>query len=212
MEKLLPKIKNTTREEVAQLVFKEGQPFFVNTIDRERKINTVRRWKQAFRVYATIYCGANPDRSPEIWQYVYIINKAAASYSWMNVMEYDITFRQMMGVNPHRSWGKTYTQMWNICMTEPLVKTGGRYQGGQPQGHTSQGPPRGVSHPRSTKPDYCWKFNKGKCKFGSDCKFVNWCSYCDSPAHSQNACPKKNSSTPGCGGSSGTGGTGVSGH
>ena len=127
-------------------------------------------------------------------------------------MEYDIIFRQMMGVNPNRSWGKTYTQMWNICMTEPLVKMGGRYQGGQPQGHTSQGPPRGASHTKSAKPDYCWKFNKGKCKFGSDCRFVNRCSYYDSPAHGQNACPKKNSSTPGGSGDSGTGGAGASGH
>ena len=61
--------------------------------EREFKINNVRKWEQAFRVYVTIYSKANPHRAAEIWQYVYVINTAASSYVWENVAFYDFTFR-----------------------------------------------------------------------------------------------------------------------
>ena len=101
--------------------------------DREHKITGIHRWDQAFRVYATIYCGANPSRSQEIWQYVSVINTAAASYSWENVSSYDYTFRHLMEFNPKRSWATTYNQMWNLSMRDPLPKNGHfhkTYQGG----------------------------------------------------------------------------------
>ena len=41
------------------------------------------------------------------------------------------------------------------------------------------------------KSDYCWNYNKGvKCKYGPKCKFIEWCSYCDSSAHHLLTCPK----------------------
>ena len=118
----MPKFKAVNKEDVAQLVFRDGLPYFLNAADKDRCISGIRRWEQAFRVYAAIYCNANPTRSGEIWQYVYVINKAAASFNWLNVQEYDVIFRQMMAANPRRSWAKTYNQMWNICMTDPFTK------------------------------------------------------------------------------------------
>ena len=41
------------------------------------------------------------------------------------------------------------------------------------------------------KSDYCWNFNKGlRCKFGSKCRFIEQCSYCDASNHGVVACPK----------------------
>ena len=60
--------------------------------DREGKISGLRKWEQAFRVYAAIYSKANPCRAAEIWQYLHVINTAAASYTWDNVAYYDYTF------------------------------------------------------------------------------------------------------------------------
>ena len=81
-----------------------------------------RHWEQAFRAYATIYCGANPKRSKEIWQYITVINTAATSYSLENVYNYDIMFRHLMAFNPQCSWAVTYNQMWNLSMKDPLPK------------------------------------------------------------------------------------------
>ena len=43
---------------------------------KDRKSNGIRRWEQAFRVYAAIYTEEHPERAAEIWQYVYTINTA----------------------------------------------------------------------------------------------------------------------------------------
>ena len=118
LEKLLPKNKTANSDNVAQLVFCDGKTYFMNSTDWDRKITGVRRWEQAFRVYAAVYSHANPSRASEIWQCVFVINKAASIFSWSNVAEYDFIFRQMMSTNPKHSWAKTYTQMWNICLMD----------------------------------------------------------------------------------------------
>ena len=96
LEKLLPKdlTRRTTRDESRmELVHSNGATYFVPAMDKDRKISNVHRWEQAFWVYATIYTKANPHRAAEIWQYVYVINLAASSFSWENVANYDYTFR-----------------------------------------------------------------------------------------------------------------------
>ena len=155
--------------------------------DRANKITSFLKWEQAFRIYATIYTGANPSRAKEIWQYVSVISTAASSLVWENVYSYDVTFRHLMAFNPQRSWAVTYTQMWNLAMHEPLNT---RYNN---MGYKNQSP-AGLKQQKQygrRKSDYCWSFNKGqKCKFGKKCRFIERCSYCDSGAHGQNVCPK----------------------
>ena len=72
-------------------VHRDGGTFLVPA-QKDNKIASFRRWEQAFRAYATIYCGANPHRLKEIWQYITVINTAASAYTWENVYNYDITF------------------------------------------------------------------------------------------------------------------------
>ena len=204
LEKLLPKDKLGRNNEESRLewVQRDGGTFLVPA-QRDNKISGFRRWEQAFRAYATIYCGANPQRAKEIWQYITVINTAASSYLWENVYSYDITFRHLMAFNPQRSWAVTYNQMWNLSMKDPLPRNsrGGAFT----QQHTGAGHVTGRSNNypsssssgsnpmqvRRNKSDYCWNFNKGiPCKFGSRCKFVERCKYCDSPAHGVHVCPK----------------------
>ena len=197
LEKLLPKSRNAyingNNEPKTELIFKEGKPIFVPHVDRNRVVNGVRKWEQAFRIYAVIYSQANPTRSAEIWQYVFTINAAAALYAWNNIAEYDFAFRQMMAKNPRRSWSKIYTQMWIICLTETVhnrnfkqnYSTNGSYHGGKPAGGNQ-------SISNNGKPSYCWKYNKtGKCQFGNNCKLVNRCSYCDGVGHGLYNCSRK---------------------
>ena len=125
LEKLLPNKTRSKYSEDTRLewLHRDGGTFLVPaTSDRENKINGIRHWDQAFRVYATIYCGANPHRSRKIWQYVSVINTAATAYIWDNVANYDYTFRHLMEFNPQHSWASTYNQMWNLSMRDPLPK------------------------------------------------------------------------------------------
>ena len=201
LDRLLPKLRNSfaIAENKMDLVFRDGHSYFVPAAS-ESKINGVRKWEQAFRVYAAIYSEANPSRAAEIWQYVHIINVAASAYVWENVANYDYTFRHLMANNPSRSWARIYNQMWNISMRNPTS-----FNYGSNQSHNSSGGGKSSNHSfnnnnnsnrgggdgnkQKSKTKYCWGFNKAGCKLGANCKFVNRCSYCDAAGHGKSNCP-----------------------
>ena len=61
LDKLLPKdryAKSNDNQRV-ELVNREGATYFVST-SKYDKITGVRKWEQAFRIYAAIYSKANP--------------------------------------------------------------------------------------------------------------------------------------------------------
>ena len=184
LEKLLQKPTSLTyREEASrlQLINKEGASYLVPAIDKSTKIDGIRKWEQAFRTYSAIYCEAHPTRSVEMLQYIDIINKAALTFSWSNVAHYDYVFRQLQSAKPFRSWAKTYTQMWNLTLNEPVRKFENKYVNSNQNSN-------GTSTKKNTP---CWKFNKSTCTYGKRCKFEHRCSYCDSFNHPYQHCPKK---------------------
>ena len=202
LEKLLPKDRLGGKNDEGRMewVHREGGMFLVPA-QRDNKIASFRRWEQAFRAYATIYCGAKPHRSKEIWQYITVINTAASSYTWENVYNYDITFRHLMAFNPQRSWAVTYNQMWNLSMKDLISKNSrgynvyqhslgsGTFSSNRGCNGNSQNNNSNPMQVRRNKSDYCWNFNKGvPCKFGAKCKFIERCKYCDSPTHGVNSC------------------------
>ena len=167
-----------------EFIMKEGQTYLAPAGgDREPKVNGIRRWEQAFRVYAAIYSKANPHRAAEIWHYIHVINTAASNYIWENVAYYDFTFCQMMAKNPHRSWAKLFGQVWNLAMCNPIDRDRNRqnYQGGSGNVTNKQ-----KSH-SSKQP--CWKFNKN-IPCDPNCDFDHKCSYCGSYMHSMLNCHK----------------------
>ena len=195
LEKLLPKSKGASfgAEEAGRMewIHKDGQTYLAPAADMGSKINGIRKWDQAFRIYATVYSGANPTRSQEIWQYVSVIHTAAGSYAWDNVASYDFTFRHLMAFNPQRSWAKIYTQMWNLSMKEPVTRNPNFKQNSVQTGfnNNQKFPSAGGSGRPKTK--HCWSFNKGiKCRFGAKCKYIEKCSYCESANHGVVVCPK----------------------
>ena len=202
LEKLVPKDRGSPfaqENNRLEWVQRDGNTFLA-PVTGNNKITNVKKWDQAFRMYATFYCGANPSRSREIWQYVDIIHTAANTFVWDNVYNYDVTFRHLMEFNPQRSWGKTYTQMWHLAMKEPLFKNGfNRNQNyRQNNGYFSNGAStknnqQNQSHQGAAKkkPDYCWNYNRGiRCKYGNKCKYIERCSYCDASNHAKFNCPK----------------------
>ena len=202
LEKLLPKDKISKNEENRlEWVQREGGTYLVPA-HKDQKITSFRKWEQAFRIYATIYCGANPNRSREIWQYVSVINTASTAFYWQNVYNYDITFRHLMAFNPSRSWAVCYHQMWNLSMRDPLPKnqksgsnyvshmtSGSNYSYGSNNNHNNHNSTGGSI--KRKKSDYCWNFNKDvPFRFGKKCCFIERCSYCDSPSHPIVRCTK----------------------
>ena len=124
LEKLLTRDKFRNSSSAGQrmeLVSKGGETFIM-PVEKDNKIMNVHKWEQAFRIYAAIYSHANRHRSAEIWQYIFVINSAASTYTWDNVASYDYMFRQLMACNPARSWANIYLQMWNLTMRDVIPK------------------------------------------------------------------------------------------
>ena len=195
LDKLLPKKKMCQEDKWLEWVTKDGMTFLSPAQDREQRITNVKKWDQAFRVYAAIYCGANPLRARKVWQYIYVIHSATASYQWDNVAYYDYTFRQMMAERPNRKWGKTYAQLWQLALRDPITKTynehGYRNAGANNYSNNAHGNGTSSQPHQTWRDNCCWKFNRtGKCD-KPNCQFDNRCSYCGAwRSHGSNTCKK----------------------
>ena len=196
LDKLLPKSKYKAEGKL-KLVNRNGATYFVPAESGNNKINGIRRWEQAFRVYAAIYSAANPHRAAEIWQYVYVINTAALTYSWENISIYDYTFRHLMAFNPGRSWSKIYSQGWNLCMLDTVTKFqsnnghNSRFNNSNSASTSNSEPTSGMRKSgRNRKSDYCWDFNGPNGCGNKHCKWINKCKYCDATSHGVKNCLK----------------------
>ena len=186
LSKLLHKHGIQEKEEGRMNIMnKNGLSYLVPSSDNDTKITGIRRWEQAFRIYAAIYCKANPHRAVEILQYVDVINKAAATFSWENVAKYDFTFRHLMASKPLRSWAKTYTQGWNLQLNDPVRK----FSNDQ---YKSRNNGNGSGRRGDWRDNCCWRFNKSTCKYGRTCRYDHKCTYCGSQGHPVSECTRKN--------------------
>ena len=196
LERLLPKDRVTNRgddlnRQLYQLITQGTNTFLDTPVPKSGKINNIRKWDQAFRVYAAIYTYANPNRASEIWQYVYVIHTAAASNSWDNVYYYDINFRELMASKPWHSWGKTYTQGWNMAFNNN--NSNNYYNANSTAINTQGGHSSNASlNQKSWKDDCCWRYNKNRCKkSGTECNYDHRCTFCAGWNHSFFNCKKR---------------------
>ena len=72
LERLLPQERNSfnwllTDEKKMEWVTKDGQTYLTAVQSKESKITRIRKWEQAFWIYAAVYTDANPERASEIW-------------------------------------------------------------------------------------------------------------------------------------------------
>ena len=124
----------------------------------------------------TVYCQANPLRSPEILGYLHVINTAAVSFSWENVAQYDFCFRNYMEKYPQKSWAQSNLQFWSLCMVDPIRSGAGASN----------------SSNKNWRDICCWRCNRNACsRSAAECKFEHRCSFCGSFSHVYVNCPKR---------------------
>ena len=193
LDKLLqkPDALNYKKQNALQMVYQDGQQIWVPAVDKSTKIDGIRKWEQAFRIYAAIYCQENPHRSIEILQYIDTINKAAKRFTWDSVAHYDYIVRHLQATKPNRNWGKTYTQMWNLTLV-----ANDQYRFGNQTNFQNDSRGHGSNNVHATngstsKKSICWRYNKGSCTYGKDCKFKHECSYCGKQGHGYHNCRKR---------------------
>ena len=193
LEKLLPKKQGMPKNEdyKMNLTSAEGMNFWLPCPEKTKRINSIKRWDEAFRVYASIYAEANPTRGKEVWQYMHTIHSAHSTFHLDNVLFYDCEFRRVMHQHPERSWAVLNTQLWSISMRDPLPT---RSQGGA--GVVASGNSSKAQGGKDLKEICCWKYNRNKCN-RTNCHYEHRCSYCGSPSHIFFGCPKRSNKNKG---------------
>ena len=114
---LLPRDQQPEDDHRLELIYKNGQTFFMPASEQSNQNNGVsnlQKWEQAFRVFSNIYLQENPQKAIELIQYNHIISTAASSYIWENVYAYDKEFRIHQGRFLQRNWGIILQQVWMI--------------------------------------------------------------------------------------------------
>ena len=191
LERLLPKERGgfglLSNDCKLEWISKDGSTYLAPAAAKESKINGIRKWEQAFCIYAAVYTNAHPERASEIWQYVYTINSAALSYQWDNVALYNFTFRQLMAEKPWRSWAMTYTQGWNLTLKEPINSRSTNNNMSNSGG--AHGLTRNTS--KDWRDDCCWRFNRNRCNRGRACGYDHRCTYCGGWGHGFFNCRKR---------------------
>ena len=197
LERLLPRDRNGVRgyddlnRQLFQLITLGTNTYLEPPASKAGKISSIKKWDQAFRIYAAIYTQANLQRAAEIWQYVYVIHTAAGANPWDNVYYYDINFRELMASKPWCSWGKTYTQGWNMVFNNSTV-FGVSSTGASTSTNSNQFRSGSNINSKDWKDDCCWRYNKNKCKrSGSECNYDHRCTYCAGWNHSFLNCRKR---------------------
>ena len=133
-------------------------------------VNSLSKWQQAFRVYTNIYLKVNPRRGSEIVQYNHVICTAAQTYPWEDVYRYDQEFRIHIGKHPERSWAVILQHAWNIKLKDKAQFQRNNFQLGNQSNSQKQA--------NKGKSDICYRFNRGVCNFGFNCKFQHKCGLC----------------------------------
>ena len=189
--KLIPRDKIVTEEDVRmELMLKDGKAFWTPVGHREGTyIGHFQRWEQAFHIYSNICTRAHPHRSSELIQYNHIINTFAMTYTWENVYAYDKDFRMHMAKFPDRNWAIILHQAWAMRLKDCLRSEG---SSGQNQNAGANRPKHQFnSATKGSEP--CRRLNRGKCNFGTNCRYEHRCTYCGKYGHGFFNCRKTNS-------------------
>ena len=119
-------------------------------------------------------------------QYNHIIYSASATFLWDNVYAYNHDFRMHLSEHPDRNWGIILQQAWTMRMVERINSdhvTTGKFS----PGTTLSGSGGPSSNPGKK---LCYKYNRGKCTYGFNCKFEHKCGICAKYGHGAHICRK----------------------
>ena len=189
--KLLPRSKlgmhDDGEQQFMQIVNKGGMAGFMSISDRNNNISSYIKWEQAFRVFCDIYSSKYPGRITELIQYNHTIHVASQSYLWENVYMYDIEVRKHMATHPSRNWGIILNMAWTMCIKDRYYPQNNRYQG-KGMTHTTPSNKPSPAEMKQRKP--CIDYNKGKCTYGSRCRYDHRCGTCSKFGHGTHICRK----------------------
>ena len=170
------------------LVIKGGQLTVVK--QKHNSITNIHVWTSAFMVFMGVMLEKWPNKGQELLKYMHTIRFAASRGSNTGWVGYDEQYRLRKARFPYTSWGDIDVELWLLYVSSPQVQVQRVDFGGQAilasTGNSTQAVvPRWAPNIQKGKVGNlqrgiraCWGFNRGKCQFGSNCKFAHKCSRC----------------------------------
>ena len=185
--KLIPKDRITkTEDHCMELIIRGGSMYFAPVSDRENTvISNFSKWEQAFRIYSNILTRAYPAKASELIQYNHTIYTASLTFSWDNIYNYDKEFCMHISKFPQCSWSIILQQAWSMCLKDKVQNS---------DENRANNSFNNSGHWSSRNKEICKRFNKGKCTYGSSCKFDHCCAVpkCGKFGHGAHICRNKN--------------------
>ena len=173
--KLLPKDKIISDEVKLEMVVRDSKMYW-SPVSIMVSINSFAKCEQAFRVFSNVYCEANPNRAVELIEYNNVLHTISMAYTWENVYTYDKEFCLHMARFLQRSWAMILQQAWSLRLRDGI--SGNNWGNANNFGNNN----------RAKVDEPCRRFNRGKCNFGSNCKYKHRCSYCFKMGHGSVNC------------------------
>lgn len=170
-----------------KLINVKGKQRWVEEEDTQ-VLSSYKKWEEAFEIYASIYVRGHPHHADELYDYKYSIRDAAATYVWENVFDYDVEFRLHMARCKHnRSWSARLDCEYNRLLKNHISfrhdKNGNDHLGGAREAKPSEAR------------DICHRYNKGRCTWGNQCRYLHKCSKCGKMGHGAVICRSSGSKT-----------------
>ena len=177
--RLISKDRIEEEEPRLLMVNREGQTYLGVNPEKDRSIiNSLERWDCAFRVYSKIYLQHNPSRAAELVEYSHTIQAIANDYIWKDVYRYDREFRLHLERHPERNWGVILQKAWALYLRTRLSGSASNYDRN----------PNRYQDQQNKKRKICYRFNRGNCTYGFNCKFDHKCSFCYKTGHGSHIC------------------------
>ena len=194
--KLLPRDRIAIEEDNRiQPIFKDGQVIW-QTPGESGTVNSYPKWEIAFRGFTKIYTKYHPHCASDLIEYSHDIHAASLTYAWDNVYLYDKEFHLQLSKHLMRSWAVILQHAWNLKMKDRINHNSypgngaDRSHNGNHQNFDSRFDKNNAGRSKVLKP--CKRYNRGKCNYGSSCKYKHWCSYCNKFGHGIVSCRKLN--------------------
>lgn len=164
---------------------------------KQSLITNIHVWTSAFMVFMDVLLQKWPNHGQELLKYMHTIRLASSRGSGLGWVSYDEQYRLRKARSPQSSWASIDMELWVLYVSTPPRSTSfnSRVQDQLPQGLGPQPLNQNLAQNNQRKSGSypfraCWSYNRGKCDFGSRCRFAHKCSKC-SGEHPVKTCRAK---------------------
>jgi len=153
----------------------------------------IKVWSQCFATYVRVIAEDEPERVPDLLDYMINIIRASQDFMGSAWLKYDNTFRRQVAVSGNKKWGTYNSSLYSMCFTGK-AQTLGRCEHCLSKDHNlqpcplrSDQPPAQLEINHSHHKEYsqasneswprCRRFNEGRCDH-VDCSYRHVCIKC----------------------------------